>query len=118
MTRDQHLAKALRIVASLRKIPPDANPICVIDGAVIAGYHLGNLLLHGAAVLPDDQHANTPSKLPVPPSRLPTAIQPAFAAFTGLEKLRQEYVRSPAACNASHAKRAWQLLEDMMRAVS
>lgn len=118
MTRDEHLAKARRVIASLKKIPTDASPICVIDGAMIAGYHLGNLLLHRSAVLPDKEHANTPSKLPVPHDRLPVAIQSAFTAFTELEGLRQEYVRGPTACEAAHAKRAWALLEDMLRAVS
>ena len=118
MTRDEHLVKARRIVASLEKLSLESDAMCVIDGAVIAGYHLGNALLHRHGVLPDVEHANTPSKLPVAPAQLPTAIQPAFAAFTELERLRLEHVRSPGACDATLAKRAWQLLDDIRHAAS
>lgn len=100
MNRDAHLDKARRVLASLRKLPPESAAMCIVDGAMIAGYHLGNALLHSAGVCPDDQHFNTPSKLDRPVGSLPDAVRPAFEAFTELEKLRSTYVRSPNACDA------------------
>lgn len=115
MNRDEHLAKAERIMRSLGKLRPENDPLCMIDGAVIAGYHLGNALLHASGVSGKDTHFNTPSKLDRPLPALPREIRPAFEAFTELERLRSHYVRSPNACDERAAKLAWQHLRTMAR---
>lgn len=116
MTRDQHLAKARRILASLRKLSPQADALCLVDGTVIAGYHLGNALLHAAGVCADDTHFNTPSKLDRPVSALPREIQPAFEAFAELERLRTSYVRNPNDCDPQTPGIASERLSVMARA--
>ena len=116
MTRDEHLAKAAGILASLGKLSFPDDYLAIVDGATIAGYHLGNALLHGHGVLPDIEHANTPSKLDRPVSALPAPIQRAFEAFTELEKLRFDYVRSPSVYGARLASEVWRHLEAMQRA--
>lgn len=113
MNRDAHLAKARRVVSSLRKLRPETDALCIIDGAVIAGYHLGNALLHAAGVCAEDVHFNTPSKLNGPVAALPGKIRPAFEAFVELERLRSHYVRSSNACDERAAKLAWQHLRTM-----
>lgn len=116
MTRDEHLAKVRRVIASLEKLAPETDAMCVVDGAVIAGYHLGNALLHATGVCADDTHFNTPSKLDRPVSALPREIQPAFEAFAELEGLRSKYVRSPTPSDAALVKTVWRSLQTMRRA--
>lgn len=116
MTREQHMAKAQRILASLRKLAPEKDAMCIVDGAVIAGYHLGNALLHAAGVSADDVHFNTPSKLDRPVGELPSSIRAAFEAFTELERLRTLYVRSPVPCDVAAAMAAREQLYVMLRA--
>lgn len=113
MNREAHVDKGQRVMASLRKLPPESAAMCIIDGAVIAGYHLGSALLHSSGVCPDDKHFNTPSKLDRPVSGLPDAVRPAFEAFTELERLRTMYVRSPNACDSRIAALAWHHLAVM-----
>jgi hypothetical protein len=116
MTRDEHLARAGRVLASLRKLAFPDDYLAIVDGATIAGYHLGNALLHGHCVAPDAEHSNTPSKLTRPVSALPTPIQRAFEAFTELEKLRFDYVRSPSTYDERLASAVWHNLETMLQA--
>lgn len=116
MTGDLHLAKAERILAGLKKLAFPDDYLALVDGAMIAGYHLGNGLLHGHGVLPDTEHANTPSKLDRPISVLPEPIQCAFQAFTELEKLRFDYVRSPSTYDERLAAATWRHLEIMVQA--
>lgn len=115
MTRAEHLAKAQRILASLKKLAPDADAMCIVDGAVIAGYHLGNALLHAADICGNDVHFNTPSKLDRSVAELPSHIRPAFEAFTELERLRTRYVRSPSPCDAAAVMAVWEQLSIMLR---
>ncbi len=116
MTRDEHLAKAGVILASLGKLAFPDDYLAIVDGATIAGYHLGNALLHSHGVLPDMEHYNTPSKLARPISALPAPIQRAFEAFAELEKLRFDYVRSPSAYDERLASVVWRNLETMQQA--
>lgn len=116
MTREEHLEKASRVLASLRKLAFPEDYLATVDGAMIAGYHLGNALLHRHGVLPATAHANSPSKLDVPLEKLPAAVRPAFRAFAELERLRFEYVRSPSSCDAALATAVRERLEVMRRA--
>lgn len=116
MNAEQHTAKAQRVLSSLAKLHLPEDYLAIIDGAVVAGYHLGNALLHRHNVLPESNHANSPSKLPMSISALPGAIQPAFRAFSELERLRSEYVRSPSTYDAGLATEVPALLHIMRQA--
>lgn len=116
MNVEQHDAKARRVLRSLDKLRFPEDYLAIIDGAVVAGYHLGNALLHRHSVLPESDHANSPSKLPMPVSELPGTIQPAFRAFSELERLRSEYVRSSSAYDARLATEVPALLHIMRQA--
>ncbi len=95
MNVEQHAAKAQRVLISLSKLHFPEDYLAIVDGAMVAGYHLGNALLHQHHVSNNCIHFNSPSKLVTPISDLPASIQPAFKAFAELERLRFEYVRSP-----------------------
>jgi hypothetical protein len=116
MTSDEHLAKAAGILASLGKLSFPEDYLALVDGAMIAGYHLGNALLHSHGVAPDAEHSNAPSKLARHVGALPTPIQRAFEAFTELEKLRFDYVRSPSVYDERLAFAVWHNLETMQQA--
>ena len=116
MTPEQHLAKGARIMAGIAKFSMPDDYLALVDASLIAGYHYGNALLHRAGVMPDSEHSNTPSKLNREVSTLPSAIRPAFAAFTELEQLRTDFVRSPSNYDSSLPGRVRQALETMRRA--
>lgn len=116
MNVEQHSAKAQRVLSSMDKLHFPEDYLAIIDGAVIAGYHLGNALLHRHHVMPESDHANSPSKLLMSVSNLPGAIQPAFRAFSELERLRSEYVRSPSTYDARLATEVPALLHIMRQA--
>lgn len=113
MNTGQHLEKARRILAGLNKLDPAADALAIIDGTMVAGYHLGNAQLHRHGVSEASIHFNTPSKLEVPMSALPAAVKPAYDAFAGLEDMRTRYVRSPKAPDAAVALEAQRLLRAM-----
>lgn len=116
MTPDEHVARAERIITSLRKLAFPDDYLAIVDGAMIAGYHLGNALLHRHGVLPVTAHANSPSRLEIPVAALPALLQPAFHAFAELERLRSEYVRGPSDYGAELSGAVWKHLEVMRRA--
>jgi hypothetical protein len=116
MNVEQHTAKAQRVLGSLDKLRFPEDYLAIIDGAVVAGYHLGNALLHLHNILPESDHANSPSKLLVPVSDLPDAIQPAFHAFSELERLRSDYVRGPSTYDAKLATEVPVLLDTLRQA--
>ena len=116
MTADEHLAAALRIYASLKKFAFPDEYLALVDGAMIAGYHWGNALLHIQGVLPDAEHANTASKLDRPISMLPATIQPAIDAFAELEKLRFDFVRSASVYDEHLTSAVWRHLDTMRHA--
>jgi len=118
MTPEQHLAKGARIMAGIAKFSLPEDYLALVDASLIAGYHYGNALLHRAGVLPDAEHSNTPSKLGMELAALPTAIRPAFAAFTELERLRTDFVRSPSSYDRSLPGRVRDALEIMRRATA
>ncbi len=116
MTRADHLAKAERIMAGMAKLVFPQDYLAIVDGALIAGYHYGNALLHLHGVLPETEHANTPSKLETPVERLPAPIQAAFRAFVELEGLRSAYVRSPSDHDPKLDRRVPELLNILRQA--
>ena len=113
MNAEQHFVKARNILAGLAKLDPAAEPLAVIDGAMIAGYHLGNAALHAHGVTDVSVHFNTPSKFEVPPETLPAALKPVYEVFAELEALRSHYVRSPNQPDGQAAVDAWLLLRRM-----
>ena len=116
MNAGQHAAKARRVLSSLKKLSFPEDYLALVDGAVIAGYHLGNALLHDHGFCPPDQHFNSPSKLEAGVPSLPKAIQPAFEAFAELERLRSEFVRSPSSWDAALAEGVQRNLDILRRA--
>ncbi len=116
MSPAEHLAKAARIMGGMAKLSMPDDYLALVDGSLVAGYHYGNALLHRAGVLPVDEHANTPSKLASGIDALPDGIRPAFAAFTELERLRSDFVRSPSDYDSRLDTRVRELLEVMRRA--
>lgn len=116
MNVEQHIAKAQRVLNSLVKLNFPEDYLAIVDGAVVAGYHLGNALLHKHGVSEPDLHFNSPSRLEVPINGLPAAIQPAFKAFADLERLRFEYVRNPSCYGPAVADLVKRNLDAMERA--
>jgi hypothetical protein len=115
MTPEQHLEKARRILKGLAKLDPADDTLALIDGTMIAGYHLGNAELHRHGVTDVSVHFNTPSKLEMPVAALPAAIKPAYDAFAALENLRSTYVRSPRTPDAEVGREAQRLMQAMAR---
>jgi hypothetical protein len=118
MNPADHLSKAQRVERSMRKLAAGTDYLAIVDGALIAGYHWGNALLHRHGVLPDDEHANTPSKLTAGIEALPQGARPAFRAFAELEQLRSDYVRSPSRYAVGLEERVWRALDAMKRAAT
>lgn len=115
MTPEQHLGKARRILEGLAKLDPTDDTLALIDGTMIAGYHLGNAELHRHRVSEVAVHFNTPSKLEMPMAALPPALAPAYDAFAALENLRTTYVRSPHTPDTEVGREARRLMRAMAR---
>jgi len=113
MNTEQHLDKARGILAGLAKLDPVTDTLAIIDGTMIAGYHLGNGALHAHGVTGPSVHYNTPSKFEVPPATLPAAVKPVYDVFAELEAMRSQYVRSPNQPDAQAAVQAQKLLARM-----
>lgn len=113
MNPDQHLVKARRILKGLRKLDPESDTLALIDGTMIAGYHLGNAALHSHGVTQPAVHFNTPSKFEVAPDTLPAALKPMYEVFEQLEQLRTRYVRSPNQPDKQAGTHAQELLARM-----
>lgn len=114
MIAEEHAVKARRVLNSLSKLRFPEDYLALIDGAVVAGYHLGNELLHRSDVSDPGLHFNSPSKLAAPISELPATLQPAFEAFAELERLRSEYVRNPSCYDPTVADMVKHNLNAMM----
>lgn len=115
MNVEQHTSKAQRVLTSLSKLHFPEDYLAIIDGAMVAGYHLGNALLHKSSVSDTDLHFNSPSKLGMPIPDLPATLQPAFKAFTELERLRFVYVRNPSSYDSALADLVKRNLDEMMQ---
>ncbi len=115
MNAEQHFEKARQVMAGLAKLDPAVDALAVIDGTMIAGYHLGNGALHAHGVTDAAVHFNTPSKFEVPPATLPAAVKPVYDVFAELEAMRSHYVRSPNQPDAQVAVDAWLLMSRMAK---
>lgn len=113
MNAEQHLEKARGILAGLAKLDPATDSLAIIDGTMIAGYHLGNAVLHAHGVTAPSVHFNTPSKFEVPPDTLPAPVKPVYEVFVELETMRSHYVRSPNQPDRKAGVQAQQLLSRM-----
>ena len=113
MDHNQHMAMARRILAGLAKLDPELDRFAIIDGTMVAAYHLGNAALHAHGVTEASLHFNTPSKFEVPPESLPEALKRIYLAFDALEKLRSRYVRSPDAPDVDSVRSAQHQLAQM-----
>jgi hypothetical protein len=113
MNVEQHRMKGRRIVEGLDKLDPITDTFAVIDGTMVAGYHIGNALLHVHGASSDETHWNTPSKLEITIEHLAPAVTSGFALFAELEDLRQRYVRNADAPDAAAAKEAMRLVHAM-----
>ncbi len=116
MNSAKHLAQAAIVLAGMRKLTMPGDYLAIVDGAMVAGYHLGNALLHAHGVSTNTEHANTPSKLACGIDSLPVHIRPAFVAFTELEKFRFDYVRNVSVYDERLDGEVWRCLETMWRA--
>ena len=113
MNTEQHLDKARGILTGLAKLDPAADTLALIDGTMIAGYHLGNGALHAHGVTDVSVHYNTPSKFEVPPETLSAAVKPVYDVFEELEALRTQFVRSPNQPDAQAGIQAQKLVARM-----
>ena len=113
MNAEQHRVKARRIVQSLGKLDPAEDRYAFIDGTMIAGYHIGNALLHAHGVSAADVHWNTPAKLEISIEDLPKDVTTAFAFFAELEALRLRYVRNADVPDQAAAQEAVRLMREL-----
>ena len=116
MNSDKHLAQAAIILAGMRKLAMPGDYLAIVDGAMVAGYHLGNAALHAHGVTGDAEHVNTPSKLERAIDTLPAPIRSAFVAFEELEKFRFDFVRSASVYDERLGADVWRCLEVMQQA--
>lgn len=116
MSPKEHKAKAARIEKGLQKLQSGEDGLAIIDGAMVAGFHWGNAILHRCGVLPEGEHANTPSKLSMAIPDLPAAAQAPFRAFAELEKLRFDYVRNAGRYEGDIGRNVWSALEVLRNA--
>ena len=117
MNMHEHRVKAARIIEGLEKLDPAQDAYAVIDGTMVAGYHIGNALLHASEASPADMHWNTPSKLEIGITHLPQDVRSGFDMFAQLEALRQRYVRNADVPDESVAREAMRLLRAMAQAL-
>ena len=113
MNAEQHLDKARGILAGMAKLDAAADTLALIDGTMVAGYHLGSAVLHAHGVTAASVHFNTPSKFEVAPETLSADVRPVYDVFEQLEALRSRYVRSPNQPDAQTGVQAQLLLARM-----
>lgn len=115
MKTNQHMEKARRILVGLAKLDPANDALALIDGTMVAGYHMGNAALHAHSVTDPSVHFNTPSKFEIPPDSLPAALKLVYEVFEELEQLRSHYVRGRNQPDTQAGIQAQQLLARMAR---
>ena len=116
MKSAQHLAQTEIVLAGMRKLTVPGDYLAIVDGAMVAAYHLGSALLHTHEVSRDNEHTTTPSKLDRPLGNLPEPLRAAFAAFAELEELRFDYVRSASIYREGIGEAVWRNLDTMREA--
>jgi hypothetical protein len=116
MKSTSHLVQAEVVLAGMRKLTAPDDYLAIVDGAMVAGCHFGNALLHDHGVSADDQHITRPSGLDRAIDSLPEAVRAALAAFAELEKLRFDYVRSTSVYKEGVGESVWRNLDAMREA--
>jgi len=110
-----HLAKAGRIVASLDRCSP-ADYETVIEGCMLAGTHLFNLLLHDAGLRGEDHDAMHSEFIGAGERRrIAVRLPGALAALDEIEALRTGHVRGDLPGGEAAAKRALRALAELRR---
>jgi hypothetical protein len=110
MRADDHRAKALRIERSLQKLGTDDFE-AVIEGAMLAGTHWMNLLLHRVKLLPENSDAMHAEFLSMGVRRQIAVLLPdALAALDRIEQLRTLHVRGDMPEGAQGARTALECL--------
>ena len=110
MRAEDHLAAARRIEASLQRCEPDDHEMR-IEGAMLAGSHRLNALLHRSAITPDETDLMHSYLLTVNEfDRLSLAEPAAMAALREIEKLRPAWVRGNHPGGRAAGTRAVELL--------
>jgi len=110
-----HLAKAERIGASLARCTT-ADYETVIEGCMLAGTHLFNLLLHEAGLRRDDQDAMHSEFLGAGERRkIAIRLPGVLEAMDTIESLRTGYVRGDLPGGEAAAGRAFASLAELRR---
>lgn len=110
MKTEEHRSKALRIERSLARLS-DADYEAFIEGAMLAGTHWFNILLHRAKLFPETRDAMHAEFLTVGERRRVAASMPdALAALDAIETLRTLHVRGDMPGGEDSAKNARQCL--------
>lgn len=118
MKTGQHRNKALRIENSLARLP-DADYEAVIEGAMLAGTHWFNILLHQANLFPETRDAMHAEFLTVGERRRVAVRMPdALAALDTIESLRTLHVRGDMPGGENAAKTARQCLARLRNAAA
>jgi hypothetical protein len=118
MKTEPHRSKALRIERSLARLT-DADYEAIIEGAMLAGTHWFNILLHRAQLWPDTRDAMHAEFLTLGERRRVAATMPdALAALDTIESLRTLHVRGDMPHGEEAAKTARECLERLRRAAT
>lgn len=114
----EHRAKAARIAASLSRCTP-ADYETVIEGCMLAGTHLFNVLLHAAGLRPEHDDAMHSEFVGVGERRKIAVVLPGVLdAMDTIEALRTGYVRGDLPGGEIAAGRALACLDDLQRQVA
>ena len=106
MNERMHTAKAERIERSLGLLDVDAFE-AVIEGAMLAGTHWFNMLLHRAGIAPENADAMHAEFLTAGARRKVAVVLPAaLAALDEIEALRTTHVRGDMPDGPAAARRA------------
>jgi hypothetical protein len=111
MLPEEHIAKAKRIEASLRRLSASDFEIR-IDGAMLAATHYTNLALHRLGLTKPDRDIIHTEFLRVIDYRRFSAAAPVLVhTLEEIENLRPPYVRGDAPDGAAAGERALELLQ-------
>jgi hypothetical protein len=115
---EAHRSKALRIERSLERLTDDDYE-ALIEGAMLAGTHWFNALLHQERLSPEMRDAMHAEFLTVGERRRIAAVAPgALAALDAIEAFRTLHVRGDMPGGAQAAKKVRDCLAQLRAAVS
>lgn len=118
MKPEHHKQKAMRIEHSLTKLP-DADYEAVIEGAMLAGTHWFNALLHCWQLFPESRDAMHAEFLTIGERRrIGVRIPDALAALDTIENLRTSHVRGDMPDGEASARTARECLQRLRKAAA